>query len=67
MSSFAERLQARQNFCLHTGNINNYGELKLKGYKNSAEELLNCLKLQLKTWTPAEDELKWVFAALFPW
>uniref|UniRef100_A0A914WHK2 GCS light chain n=2 Tax=Plectus sambesii TaxID=2011161 RepID=A0A914WHK2_9BILA len=56
--TFAERLAARQNFRLHTGNINNYGELKMKGYKNSAEELLQCLKLQLSNWTPRENELK---------
>lgn len=32
-----------KNFRVHTGNINGYGELKMKRYKNSAEELVASL------------------------
>lgn len=41
-----KRLQDMKSFRIHTGNINNYVELKLKRFANSAEELIACLDLQ---------------------
>lgn len=43
-----EKLHQQKSFCLHTGNMNNYMELKLKRFDNSAEELAECLKLMMK-------------------
>jgi hypothetical protein len=40
------KLQSLDDFRIHTGNINNYVELKLKRFANSAEELIACLDLQ---------------------
>uniref|UniRef100_A0A914DKQ3 GCS light chain n=1 Tax=Acrobeloides nanus TaxID=290746 RepID=A0A914DKQ3_9BILA len=44
--SLIARLHQLNKFRLHTGNINNYMELKIKRFKNSAEELITCLDLQ---------------------
>ncbi|KAH7730808.1 Protein E01A2.1 a [Aphelenchoides avenae] len=44
--SLIDKLQKLDSFRIHTGNVNNYVELKLKRYKNSAEELIACLDLQ---------------------
>lgn len=44
--SLIQRLQDLKSFRIHTGNINNYVELKLKRFHNSAEELIACLDLQ---------------------
>ncbi|CAD5226087.1 unnamed protein product [Bursaphelenchus okinawaensis] len=41
-----KRLEALKSFRIHTGNINNYVELKLKKFQNSAEELVACLDMQ---------------------
>ncbi|KAI1699932.1 aldo/keto reductase family domain-containing protein [Ditylenchus destructor] len=43
-----DQLHKLKTFRVHTGNINNYVELKLKRYANSAEELCACLDLQFK-------------------
>lgn len=40
------KLQSLDDFRIHTGNINNYVELKLKRFENSAQELIACLDLQ---------------------
>ncbi|KAL3091321.1 hypothetical protein niasHS_007114 [Heterodera schachtii] len=42
-----DKLHQLKRFRLHTGNINNYVELKLKRFTNSAEELTECLKLMM--------------------
>ena len=52
--------QKRDHLVIHTGNINNWGELKMQGFSNSAEELLQCIKLQLNGWKPSENQLKYV-------
>lgn len=39
-------------FQVHTGNINEWLELRFKGFQNSQEELRECLKLQLSRWDP---------------
>ncbi|KAI6229569.1 GCS light chain [Aphelenchoides besseyi] len=44
--SLMSKLQSLNDFRIHTGNINNYVELKLKRFQNSAEELIACLDLQ---------------------
>jgi len=44
--SLIDQLHSMKEFCVHTGNINNYLELKLKRFANSAEELSACLDLQ---------------------
>uniref|UniRef100_A0A915CZ75 GCS light chain n=1 Tax=Ditylenchus dipsaci TaxID=166011 RepID=A0A915CZ75_9BILA len=44
--SLIDQLHKHKSFRVHTGNINNYVELKLKRYANSAEELSACLDLQ---------------------
>ncbi|KAI6188915.1 Purple acid phosphatase [Aphelenchoides besseyi] len=44
--SLMSKLQLLNDFRIHTGNINNYVELKLKRFQNSAEELIACLDLQ---------------------
>jgi hypothetical protein len=47
-ASIAAQLQSRPDFRVHTGNLNKYRELILRRHRNSAEELLASLKLQLK-------------------
>jgi glutamate--cysteine ligase regulatory subunit len=44
--SLVERLKSLKSFRLHTGNINNYVELKMKRFKSSSEELVACLDVQ---------------------
>ncbi|TMS36635.1 hypothetical protein L596_003754 [Steinernema carpocapsae] len=47
-NELVKKLQNLKSFRIHTGNINNFAELKLKRFKNSAEELSACLDLQFK-------------------
>ena len=49
------KLMALDDFRIHTGNINNYVELKLKRFANSAEELVACLDLQFAALDPNID------------
>jgi hypothetical protein len=49
------KLQSLNDFRVHTGNINNYVELKLKRFANSAEELIACLDLQFASLDPNID------------
>lgn len=49
------KLQSLDDFRIHTGNINNYVELKLKRFANSAEELVACLDLQFASLDPNID------------
>uniref|UniRef100_A0A914XW02 GCS light chain n=1 Tax=Panagrolaimus superbus TaxID=310955 RepID=A0A914XW02_9BILA len=44
--SLVDRLKSLKSFRLHTGNINNYVELKTKRFKSSSEELVACLDMQ---------------------
>lgn len=53
--SLIDKLQKLDSFRIHTGNVNNYVELKLKRYKNSAEELVACLDLQFANLKPDID------------
>jgi glutamate--cysteine ligase regulatory subunit len=46
--SLIDQLHKLKTFRINTGNINNYVQLKLKKYANSAEELGACLDLQFK-------------------
>ena len=39
-------------FRVHTGNVGTWGELKLKTFQNMSEELIECLRLQLRDWQP---------------
>ncbi|KAI6225215.1 Glutamate--cysteine ligase regulatory subunit [Aphelenchoides fujianensis] len=50
-----QKLQGLDHFRIHTGNINNYVELKLKRFQNSAEELIACLDLQFASLDPNID------------
>uniref|UniRef100_A0A1I7ZWI4 GCS light chain n=1 Tax=Steinernema glaseri TaxID=37863 RepID=A0A1I7ZWI4_9BILA len=47
-SALMKKLQNLKSFRIHTGNINSFAELKLKRFKNSAEELSACLDLQFR-------------------
>lgn len=49
------KLQSLRDFRIHTGNINNYVEMKLKRFQNSAEELMACLDLQFQNLDPDID------------
>uniref|UniRef100_A0A7E4V394 GCS light chain n=1 Tax=Panagrellus redivivus TaxID=6233 RepID=A0A7E4V394_PANRE len=44
--SVVNRLKSLKSFRLHTGNMNNYVELKTRRYKSSSEELVACLDMQ---------------------
>lgn len=44
-------LEKHDELIIHTGNINNFAPLKLRSYKTGAEELADCLKLQLERFT----------------
>jgi len=54
----SEFLTKSNEFRVHTGNINQWGELKLRTFINPSEELVECLRLQLENWTPDESMLK---------
>jgi glutamate--cysteine ligase regulatory subunit len=53
--SLSEKLKSLKSFRIHTGNVNNYVELKLKRFKDSAEELIACLDLQFAKLKPGHD------------
>lgn len=42
----SNRLKSLKSFRIHTGNINNYVELKTKRFNSSSEELVACLDVQ---------------------
>lgn len=44
--SLVEKLKTLDSFRLHTGNMNEYLQLKMKRFKSSAEELVSCLDMQ---------------------
>lgn len=51
-----DQLHKLKEFRIHTGNINNYVELKLKRFTNSAEELVESLKLMMSN-LPSDTEI----------
>jgi hypothetical protein len=55
-----ERLHKLKQFRLHTGNINNYVELKMKRFTNSAEELIESLNLMMNNLS-ADTQIGFIF------
>lgn len=51
----SEFLKKSNEFRVHTGNIGQWGDLKLRTFINPSEELVECLRLQLEKWTPDES------------
>uniref|UniRef100_A0AC34QGV6 Uncharacterized protein n=1 Tax=Panagrolaimus sp. JU765 TaxID=591449 RepID=A0AC34QGV6_9BILA len=50
--SLVQRLKSLKHFRLHTGNMNDYLQLKMRRYKTSAEELAACLDMQFAELKP---------------
>lgn len=50
--SLVQKLKYLKQFRLHTGNMNDYLQLKMRRYKTSAEELSACLDMQFADLKP---------------